>query len=114
MTTDLLMSDVDPAKPQIQVGTIVVVRVSGPVDAVQTGHLARILDDLISNHGVRELMIDLSAAEELSDDLVGLLDDVQVRVASQGGVLELRLPSSPPTELANLAEEVPTFTPFEA
>ncbi len=85
----------------------------GAVDAASVGHLERICSDLVHDHGVTELLLDLTAAVDPEGLLPALVEAVDTWVSDRGGTLELRLPASPTDELVELAADVPTFAPVD-
>ncbi|MDH3680632.1 MAG: hypothetical protein OEV40_11845, partial [Acidimicrobiia bacterium] len=83
------------------------------LDAVGCQQLERILDDLIEQQGITDLILDLSHAGQIDPGLKAILDRIQNRIESLAGLLELRTPAEPTTELLEMADEIPTFIPVE-
>lgn len=96
-----------------KVSRTVVVRATGPVDEAAAGMLRRILLDLIDDHGVGDLVVDLSKSSHLHDAVGSVLDEAQQRVTAMSGLMELRLPADTTDELVELSGDIPTFVPMD-
>ncbi len=90
-----------------------VVRVSGTADQDSSGRLDRILRDLIQNHGIRDLAVDLSGTDHLGPGIAKTLEGIQALMEQLDGCLLVRTPIEPPDDLVELAEDVSTFVRLE-
>ena len=95
-----------------EVTRAIVLRVGGPIDRDAVAQLRRILTDLIDDHDVTDLVIDLTHATEVGAQTTDVLDWAQHRLTEAGGQLELRLPSAPTEALVEISADVPTFIPL--
>ena len=94
---------------QVAIKRTTVVHVSGSVDEGDTNGLERILLDLIQNHGIRDLAVDLSATHDVAAGVAGVLEGIQKLTDDLGGRLLVRTPPEPSTALVEMAEDVSTF-----
>ena len=104
----------DPVSPsdddfQVAIKRTTVVHVSGTITTRDEEGLRRILLDLIQNHGIRDLAVDLSATRGLSPGVATVLESVQKLIDDVGGSFLVRTPPEPSTELVGMAEDVSTF-----
>lgn len=97
---------------QVKIKRTTVVHVSGTVGSADEEGLRRILLDLIQNHGIRDLAVDLSATDDVAPGVAAVLEDVQKLVDDVGGSFLVRTPPEPSTELVEMAEDVSTFVPL--
>ena len=97
---------------QVAIKRTTVVHVSGSVDEGDTNGLERILLDLIQNHGIRDLAVDLSTAVDVAPSIARVLEDIQKLIDDVGGSFVVRTPPEPSTELVEMAEDVSTFVPL--
>ena len=98
---------------QVQVLRTTMVRVTGTLDDEACTRLERILLDLIQNHGISGLVVDLSGADAIGHAAALTLESAQTHMEQIGGHLEVRAPAESPTELVDLAEDIPTFVPID-
>ncbi len=94
---------------QVAITRTTVVRVSGSVGEGDTDGLERILLDLIQNHGIRDLAVDLSSTREVAPGVAAVLEGIQRLLDDRGGSFLVRTPPEPSTELVEMAEDVSTF-----
>ncbi len=90
----------------------IVVRATGTIDLDGITQLDSILRDLIHEHGITDLVLDLSSVDHIDPRSAGLLDWVQDSLTQRGGVLELRLPTAPSDHLIGMSAEIPSFISF--
>ena len=103
------MTETSAEEPRFEIDRITVVRVSGTLDARAVGHLERICRDLIHDHGVAHLLLDLTSGYDPESLVPAVVESVDAWMTERGSSLELRLPSSPTEELIELANDVVTF-----
>lgn len=94
---------------QVAIKRTTVVHVSGTITTADEEGLRRILLDLIQNHGIRDLAVDLSAARGLARGVATVLESVQKLIDDVGGSFLVRTPPEPSTELVEMSEDVSTF-----
>jgi anti-anti-sigma regulatory factor len=94
---------------QVAIKRTTVVHVSGTVTSRDEEGLERILLDLIQNHGIRDLAVDLSATHHVAPGVATVLESVQKLIDDVGGSFLVRTPPEPSTELVEMAEDVSTF-----
>jgi hypothetical protein len=90
----------------------IVVRATGTIDVDGISQLDSILRDLIHEHGITDLVLDLSAVVHIDPRSAGLLDWVQDALTKRGGMLELRLPTVPSEDLIGMSADIPSFISF--
>lgn len=90
-----------------------IIRASGTIDGPSASSLERILNDLINDHEVTNLVLDLSLVVAMDEEVGGIIDRTQASLASLGGLLELRLPHNAPTHFVGLDSDVPTFVQID-
>lgn len=100
--------------PRFTITRTTVVRVEGPVDEEGVQLLGRMLSDLIDDQGITDLVVDLSDVGDLPPGLATVLERARCRVADLGGLLEVRTPAAPPTELVEAMRRIPMFSPLES
>lgn len=98
--------------PTFEVTRTIVLRVGGPIEPNSASQLRRILSDLIDDHGVTDLVIDLTRATGVDSEIADVLDWTRQRLTASDGQLELRLPLSPVKALINISTDVPSFVPL--
>lgn len=94
---------------QVAIKRTTVVHVTGTVGDRDADGLERIVLDLIQNHGIRDLSVDLSATRSLDPRVAHVLEGVQKLIDDVGGSLAVRTPPEPADELVEMAEDVSTF-----
>lgn len=94
---------------QVAIKRTTVVHVTGNVAESDAEDLERIVLDLVQNHGIRDLSVDLSGTRSLDPRVAQVLEGIQKLVDDVGGSLVVRTPPEPSDELVELAEEVSTF-----
>ncbi|MEL7208859.1 MAG: hypothetical protein AAGK32_11635 [Actinomycetota bacterium] len=97
----------------ITVTRTTVIRVHQELDEIGCRQLERILDDLVVHQGTSDLIVDLSHAGRIDKELKTILDTTKTNVSRLGGVLEVRTPAEPTTELLDIVEDVTTFAPVD-
>lgn len=97
---------------QVTIKRTTVVHIGGSITEQDEEGLQRILLDLIQNHGIRDLAVDLSAARHVAPGVAGVLEGVQTLIDNVGGSFLVRTPPVPSTELVEMAEDVSTFVPL--
>ena len=97
----------------ISVTRTTIVRVHHELDTTGCEQLQRILVDLIDHQGITELILDLSHAQHIDRGLEAVLAQTQTLIDDRNGTLELRTPPEPSTDLLDMVDEIPAFTPLE-
>ena len=90
-----------------------VIRATGTIDGPSASSLERILNDLINDHEVTNLVLDLSLVAAMTAEVGGIIDRTHAGLASLGGLLELRLPHNAPTGFVDLGSDTPTFVQID-
>ncbi len=101
--------------PRFDIGRITVVRAAGELDERAVGQLEHIVRDLVHDHGVTDLLLDVTAAIDPNHVLRDLVESIQGWIDERGGTFELRVPSPSELteELVDLAGEVAAYAPLE-
>jgi anti-anti-sigma regulatory factor len=106
---------VRPGPPAtISVTRTVKVRVEGVLTDDSARALERILHDLIVDQGVSDVVVDLSQAMSIGEQVSRVLERAESQLTSSDGRLELRVPVDPPRPLVEATSEIPKFVPLEA
>lgn len=107
------MTAASSGAPRFEIGRITVVRASGELNDHAAAQLEHILRDLVLDHGVTDLLLDLTSAVDPGNALRDVVEATRTWVDERQGTFELRLPTPLTEELVDLASEVAVFAPLE-